>query len=470
MLGFYVTELDKIKNQKRAMIHKLERSTKKENENMKKIKKLIVMVLCLCTVISMCACSGDKNSTNENGSSQDDKSKSTSDEVKTIKIFQFKVDTINQMQDLADRFCEQYDGNVKIEVETVGGSGDYVTTLKTKFASEEVPDMFCATKYCDLEIFEEYIIDLASEPWIENCIDGTLTDITKDGKIYGQPMVIEPYGFIYNKDLFEQAGIQSSPTTYSELEETCKKLMDAGIMPFVNGYKEGWVLGQHFLNGALLSKVDMDGIEFANRVGISETFADQMASKEMAKLLKLTVDYGLPNSIAEDYNTSIADFAAGRAAIISQGVWIQPSLDQLNPDMNLGMFGYLTNDEDDVDVLPTGVSGYWVVNKDSKYIKEIKDFLTYMATNEEAVKSLVENFKFMPPFKGVEYDVAELGNISVAADEYIKAGKTTQYYWTRLPEGFIAEYTPSLQAFCADQITEDELINKLDESTKSIRK
>ena len=43
---------------------------------------------------------------------------------------------------------------------------------------------------------EEYLTDLSDQPWIENCVEGTLVDITKDGKIYGQPLVIETYGFI----------------------------------------------------------------------------------------------------------------------------------------------------------------------------------------------------------------------------------------------------------------------------------
>ena len=44
----------------------------------------------------------------------------------------------------------------------------------------------------------------------------------------------------------------------------------------------------------------------------------------------------MPNSLSEDYSTSCADFAAGNAAIISEGVWIQPTIDELNPDLNLG--------------------------------------------------------------------------------------------------------------------------------------
>ena len=41
----------------------------------------------------------------------------------------------------------------------------------------------------------------------------------------------------------------------------------------------------------------------------------------------------------------------------------------------------------------------------------------------------------------------QLGSISVAAEPYIEGGKTSEWNWTRLPEGFSDDYGPIMQAF-----------------------
>ncbi|MCG3057046.1 extracellular solute-binding protein, partial [Escherichia coli] len=78
---------------------------------------------------------------------------------------------------------------------------------------------------------------------IKDAFDNTLDPMTIDGKVYGQPMNLEGYGFTYNKELFKKAGIKEVPQTLDELEAAAKKLKAAGITPFSIGYGEWWVLG-----------------------------------------------------------------------------------------------------------------------------------------------------------------------------------------------------------------------------------
>ena len=440
-------------------------------------KKWLCGILAATMVLGLTACSGGnpagpsedaaqtgQESPGESGGAQGD------DEVKTATVFQFKVDTLKQMQALADKYCETHPG-IKINVETVGGSADFATTLKQKYAAGEIPDMWACEGNSELQLWKENLVELTGEPWTGSVVEGTLEDATIDGVLYGQPINIEAYGFIYNKDLFAQAGIEKAPTTFTELKEVCEKLNAAGITPFVNSYKESWIIGQHFFNGAVLGKVSQDPYTFAQEVGTNGvTYASQEASLEMAELLKLTADYSLPNCVAEDYNTGMSDFASGKAAILtSAGTWIQPTLDELNPDMNLGVFGFLTNDEPDADVIPVGVSAYWVIDKSSDVIDEMKDFLNWMATDEEAVNSILYDFQFMPAVTGVDYDVKELGSIFEAVGEYTDAGKTSGWYWTRLPEGADSLYAPAMQKFVVGDYTAQEMIDEIDKATEGAR-
>lgn len=50
-----------------------------------------------------------------------------------------------------------------------------------------------------------------------------------DGKTREIPYQMKGNGFLYNKALFRQAGIDSVPTNWAEFEAVCQKLLDAGI-------------------------------------------------------------------------------------------------------------------------------------------------------------------------------------------------------------------------------------------------
>ena len=52
-----------------------------------------------------------------------------------------------------------------------------------------------------------------------------------DGKTREIPYQMKGNGFLYNKALFRQAGIDSVPTNWAEFEAVCQKLLDAGITP-----------------------------------------------------------------------------------------------------------------------------------------------------------------------------------------------------------------------------------------------
>ena len=147
---------------------------------------------------------------------QADKQEKTQED-KVVKIFNLKVETAEQLEALTKDFEKTHPG-VKLEVETAGGGVDYGAILKTKFASGNEPDIFINSGNNELNLWVEKLEDLSDQPWVENLNSGTAEGITKDGKIYGQPLNMEGYGFIYNKDLFAKAGIAQEPKSLEEIK------------------------------------------------------------------------------------------------------------------------------------------------------------------------------------------------------------------------------------------------------------
>ena len=67
-----------------------------------------------------------------------------------------------------------------------------------------------------------------------------LASQTLEGKVYGMPIAALPGGIWYSKDLFKQAGIEKTPTTWDEFTQVIDKLKAANITPIALGGKDAW--------------------------------------------------------------------------------------------------------------------------------------------------------------------------------------------------------------------------------------
>ena len=63
-----------------------------------------------------------------------------------------------------------------------------------------------------------------------NFLETPLSSNVYDGKTYGVPQVTDTLGLMYNKKLFEEAGISAPPTTWDEVVTTATALREkAGV-------------------------------------------------------------------------------------------------------------------------------------------------------------------------------------------------------------------------------------------------
>lgn len=153
-----------------------------------------------------------------------------------------KVEIATQFEQMVQEY-ERQNPNVKIHVETVGGASDDFSDIIAQIAAGQGPDIFTNIGYDATKEWINYLEDLSSQPWVEKAYPDTLKPITVEDKVYGMPMDIEGFGIVYNRELFQKAGIQSIPRTYSELKVAAEKLKNIGVTPFANGYYEEWKLG-----------------------------------------------------------------------------------------------------------------------------------------------------------------------------------------------------------------------------------
>ena len=85
------------------------------------------------------------------------------------------------------------------------------------------------------------VADISSDvsSWIGS-LGTPATEWQTNGKWYGVPYDLHVVGFWYRKDLFQQAGITTPPTTIPQLEADDAQLRAHGITPMGLGSKDGW--------------------------------------------------------------------------------------------------------------------------------------------------------------------------------------------------------------------------------------
>lgn len=392
-----------------------------------------------------------------------------SGEVKTttLNIFQFKAEIAKDLEALAKEY-EKVNENVIVNVQTVGGGADYGASLKAQFASGDEPDIFNNGGFQEAIIWKDKLEDLSDQDWVKDLYPGTEEPMTVDGKLLGMPMNKEGYGFIYNKELFDKAGITELPKTFSELESTAKKLKKAGITPFSVGYGEWWILGIHLLNIPFAQQPDPD--QFISDLNAGKTkIPENDKFNEFMKLLDLTITYGNQNPLTTDYNTQVTNFATGKAAMIQQGNWIQGMIDGITPDMKIGLLPIPINDDKEaMDRIPVGVSNNWVVNKYSKNKEEAKKFLNWMVTSDTGKKFIVEKFKFIPVFKTIEGK--GIGPIAEDIQKYSAENKTLSWNWFKFPDGAVNESGALMQVYVGGEKNASQLLQSLQETWDNLRK
>lgn len=425
---------------------------------MKKYSKFaLVMLLAFSTLLAGC---GSKDEGKETAGDQNG--------IKTLKIFQFKVEIAEAMSRMKADYEKEHPG-VKLDIQTVGGGSDYGAALKAQFASGEEPDIFNVGGYRDLDTWLEKLEDLSDQPWVGDVVDVAKEPMTKDGKLYGQPMAIEGYGFIYNKDLFEKAGITELPKTITELEAAAQKLQEAGITPFVNGYQETWILANHLLNIGFAHQPDPNAFVKGLNEG-NEKIVGNPVFDEWIKLFELTTKYGQKNPLTTDYNTEITTFASGEAAMTQNGNWTQVQIDGINPDLNIGLLPMPINDNaEQNDKLPVGVPNNWVVNKNSKMKEEAKEFLNWLVTSETGKKYITEDFKFIPAFKSIKANTELLGDLGTDVMNYSQEGKALSWEFNKFPDGGMNEFGSQMQGYVAGNVDKTQLFEALEQSWASLK-
>jgi raffinose/stachyose/melibiose transport system substrate-binding protein len=379
------------------------------------------------------------------------------EETITLTIRNPKVEIASEFEQMVSTY-ERENPGVAIKVETVGGAADDYSDITAKLAAGEGPDIFTNLGREAAKEWRRFLEDLSDEPWVSRASENVLSGITLDNQVYGMPMNIEGFGIVYNRDLFQKAGITSPPATYTELEEAAAKLQRKGIMPFANGYYEDWKLGHHMASVAFAQadKGFTEGLDDG-----SASFRNNPSFQDLFNLIDLTVRYGNERPTSTDYYTELELFTEGKAAMTLQGNWIQPLLE--GKAVSVGMFPVPLDERKESRIL-AGVPGYWVINSQSSQEekREAKKFLNWMVSSEKGKAYMTKKFHFIPALKDIP--VQDIGPLGEETLKLIK--ETDTFNWSSFSPCIKREMGEMMQDYIDEENSRQEALEEFDRAWK----
>lgn len=453
---------------------------------MKKKISLLLMFSMLMTALIGCGSDNSAAPDTASGTTSDTASESTAKdagEPVEIVLYQFKLEIAKQLDAAAEKYMEQ-NPNVIIHVESNGDG--YATTLQAKMQSGQEPTIFNVQGPSDVSDWMFKLEDMSDQPWISEAADGTLEDISVDGKVYGLPCAVEGYGFVYNKEIFADAGIDAEQIKdFASLEKAVTEL-DAKIQSgelkekypdleavFEYPAKETWLTGQHTTNIALSPELG-SSLNAYNAKEIEFKYQDQLkAIVDLQSSYTAAAD-NKEKLNAVDNTTSVENgIAIERVAMAQQGNWIYPSVASIDKAVadKLGILPMPVKGVKE-DSIPVGVPMYWVVNKDADEDQKAaaKDFMNWLYQSEEGKEIIVNEFNFIPPF--VNYgDLKAQDSLSIAVQEYSSNGKTIPWVFNGYPNGWSMDVMGTqIQKYLSGNASWEEIINEVKKQWTELRK
>ena len=286
---------------------------------MKKSKLFSLIALLLTAVLLLSACGGNNtanNAGNGGDSAQNGTQDDTAGEPVTITYCNFNSSGGNEetLARMYEAFHEEYP-NITVEIETIGFD-DYFTQMQTRVAGGTAPDCY----ELNIENFAAYankgMLAEITGVDVSGLNDTALNAFKVDGKQYGLPESFSNVVLIYNKDLFDQAGVDypTADWTQDDVQDAAEKIRALGDDIFgiwqPITYNEFFkVVAQY--GGALLNE---DKTAFT----INSPENLEAATVLVDRVLESNVQ---PNAVQQGGMGDWDMFMSGRLGMIPTGIW-----------------------------------------------------------------------------------------------------------------------------------------------------
>lgn len=308
--------------------------------------------------------------------------------------------TLATSSDLGPKlFIDDFTAETGVTVEgTYAEAGALGEQIRIQVTSGTAPDLFrsapgYAAPSSVLNLATEGALrDLSDQPWAEHVPESFSRLQSMDGKTYAFPTYGQAMLAFYNKDVFEEVGVEP-PTTWPEFISVLDELKAAGKVPIALGLADNYIM--QFLPFALAGTL-VDGLEpdFYEKLDAGETsFVESEGWRKTFELFVGLIEdgYTTPDPLGMPGDPAMQSVGSGDAAIVVMPSAASPVLAGLmaGGEERMGSFAIPATDDASETVVPF-TPDYLVVNADAENGDAALAFLEYISAPERTAQWAAE--------------------------------------------------------------------------------
>ncbi|ACZ90885.1 extracellular solute-binding protein [Streptosporangium roseum] len=264
------------------------------------------------------------------------------------------------------------------------------TSLRTQLGAGNAPDLHVVYPGSGSAMSMTQIAgagllaDLSAQAWTKTIPTGFKPAFQLDGKTLMYSAGSSVIGAIYNKKVFQEAGIDAPPTTWTEFLGLCEKLKKAGKVPIALGAQTPWVT-QLITYALVPSTVYAKDPTFDDKQAAGQASFAQSGWRDAMEMYLELQKRGYfndkPNGTTFEQQTSMV--ATGKAAMAIQVSAVLPSFrDAASSPDDLSMFPLPGADDAASVWIPAGVVVGLGANAKGKNAEEAKAFIDFLGRQE----------------------------------------------------------------------------------------
>ncbi|OZU86982.1 hypothetical protein CIL03_19180 [Virgibacillus indicus] len=367
---------------------------------------------------------------------------------------------------------EKENPKIKIKMEAVGDD-PMKDKLRTTIGGGDAPDITFSwsgefvQKFIDAEValdLTQYVNE--DTDWKESFVPASLEPFMSEGKNYGIPIRLVGKFFVYNKEIFNEFGLEE-PQTWEEFMAVNEKLKGEGIAPIQLGNELPWA-SVHYLTD-LNQKLVPEEVLAKDYNPESGEFTHE-GYVEALKTLKELNDKGYFNENINTVSHSLAkeNFFQGNGGM----VYIETEeFTQMKNNLP-GEWGFfpmpvIPNGEGNQNYI-TGAPDGFIVSAESKHPDEAVKFLKFL-TSKENQEMMVEMVDWTSSIKGAVNEDNALTQ-SVNAQKVLEEAEGLSQWLDTVVESRIADvYINNMQPLFNETKTPEQIMEEVQKEAEKVK-
>lgn len=336
----------------------------------------------------------DEMKTEESAGTEGEESQGTSFDGVKIEVdiegaIQGDENTLNCFNGL----IEEFEAETGAEVEVVQNGDDHENIMKTRMASQDMPDMFMTHGWSTLR-YNDFCEDLSGEEWVSR-LDASVKSVVTDanGKVCAVPLTQWVYGMVYNADVLEANDIDPyAIKTWDDLKAACEKLEANGITPLAMSAKNGGILTGTMEQ--LNSFYTIDGAPYESRDALKDGSFDFSTNTQFLDLYAELYDNGWYNEdlFTADQTTAFKYMGSGEYGF---DLWGSPAniqtMKSYTPDANFGIIPIPAVEEGGNAAYTVGEGACFAISNTSENIDCCKALLAFLLEKDNLTEFCTAN-------------------------------------------------------------------------------